>query len=61
MAEPTPTKRALTFKEAAELVPCDPRMIARAVQAGRLPTVQFGARRLIPRAALERYLDSGAA
>jgi excisionase family DNA binding protein len=54
-----PEARVLTFKEAAALVPCDPRTIAAAVRAGRIPTLQLGERKLIPRAAFERYLETG--
>jgi excisionase family DNA binding protein len=54
-----PQARAMTFKEAAALVPCDPRTIAAAVKAGRIPTIQLGERKLIPRVAFEKYLETG--
>lgn len=50
---------ALSYKEAAALVPCDPRIITKAVAAGQIPTIQLGARKLIPRLAFERYLSTG--
>lgn len=53
--------RTLSYKEAAALVPCDPRQIAKAVEAGQIPVVDFGGRKRIPRAAFERYLDTGTA
>ncbi|NQX35479.1 helix-turn-helix domain-containing protein [Herbiconiux sp. VKM Ac-2851] len=54
-----PQARALTYKEAAALVPCDYRTISAAVKAGRIPTIQLGARKLIPRVAFEKYLETG--
>jgi excisionase family DNA binding protein len=54
-----PEARGLTFKEAAALVPCDPRTISAAVRAGRIPTIQLGERKLIPRVAFEKYLEGG--
>ncbi|AZZ54287.1 DNA-binding protein [Rathayibacter festucae DSM 15932] len=45
---------ALTFKEAAALVQIDQRKISAAVKNGTIPSIQLGARRMIPRAALLR-------
>ncbi|NYE19467.1 helix-turn-helix domain-containing protein [Microbacterium immunditiarum] len=43
---------ALTYKEAAALIGVDSRRISEAVESGVIPSVQIGARRMIPRAAL---------
>lgn len=45
---------ALTMKEAAKLVGVDYRTIKQGIQAGTIPTVQLGARLMIPRAELLR-------
>ncbi|PPH95702.1 DNA-binding protein [Rathayibacter sp. AY1D1] len=45
---------ALTYRAAAKLVGAEPRRIAAAVEDGTIPSVQIGARRMIPRAALLR-------
>lgn len=42
----------LTYKQAAALTHVDPRRISAAVESGVIPSVQLGARRMIPRAAL---------
>lgn len=43
---------ALTYKQAAELVGVDIRRISAGVDAGTIPSVALGARKVIPRAAL---------
>ncbi|WP_258063966.1 MULTISPECIES: helix-turn-helix domain-containing protein [unclassified Rathayibacter] len=45
---------ALTFKDAAALVQIDVRKIKAGVESGTIPSIQLGARRMIPRAALLR-------
>ena len=50
----SPKSLALTMKEAAKLVGVDYRTIKQGIQAGTIPTVQLGARLMIPRAELLR-------
>ncbi|WP_439592042.1 helix-turn-helix domain-containing protein [Microbacterium sp.] len=50
----SPKSLALTMKEAAKLVGVDYRTIKQGIQAGTIPTVQLGARVMIPRAELLR-------
>ncbi|MEV8266238.1 helix-turn-helix domain-containing protein [Microbacterium sp. NPDC076911] len=45
---------ALTMKDAARLVGVDYRTIKQGIETGTIPTVQLGARRMIPRAELLR-------
>lgn len=50
----SPKSLALTMKEAAKLVGVDYRTIKQGIEAGTIPTVQLGARQMIPRAELLR-------
>ncbi|SBS70207.1 helix-turn-helix domain-containing protein [uncultured Microbacterium sp.] len=50
----SPKSLALTMKDAAALVGVDYRTIKQGIDTGTIPTVQLGARRLIPRAELLR-------
>lgn len=52
----SPKSLALTMKGAAKLVGVDYRTIKQGIQAGTIPTVQLGARLMIPRAELLRVL-----
>ena len=50
----SPKSLALTMKDAAKLVGVDYRTIKQGIETGTIPTVQLGARRMIPRADLLR-------
>ena len=50
----TANSLALTMKDAARLVGVDYRTIKRGIEAGTIPTVQLGLRKMIPRAGLLR-------
>lgn len=50
----SPKSLALTMKDAAKLVGVDYRTIKQGIDTGTIPSVQLGARRMIPRAELLR-------
>ena len=50
----------LTPAEVAEVLRCDRRRVYGLTRSGRLSRVKDGERLLIPRDALQRYLDEGA-
>lgn len=50
----SPKSLALTMKDAASLVGVDYRTIKQAIETGTIPTVQVGARLMVPRAELLR-------
>lgn len=53
-----PEKRTYSFAEAADVIGCSDRHVAKLVAAGHLPLVpHLGTRRLIPRVAVERFVD----
>lgn len=51
----------LTLKEAGEIAGLDPRTIKAGVVNGSIPSLHFGPRVLIPRAAFLRLLETGQA
>lgn len=55
MAE-TPERLCLTVAEVSKLLGISRGLAYEAVRAGKIPSVRFGKRLLIPRAALERKL-----
>lgn len=55
---PVHLKLAVSVPEAAALVSMSPSTIRRLVLQGVLPTVPHTSRTLIPRAALERFVDT---
>lgn len=50
------TARLLTYRQAAELLACSPKTIARRVRSGSLPVVVDGGMRRIPERELDRYV-----
>lgn len=53
-----PEKRTYSFAEAADVIGCSPKTVARLVNRGVLPVLpELGARRVIPRVAVEAFAD----
>lgn len=50
----------LTIAQAAEALQCSTRHVRRLIKAGRLPSVALGDRLVIPRRALEAWLEEAA-
>ena len=60
MSENAPPKLALTVEEAAEALTVSTRTVERLIAKGELPSRKIGARRVIPLAALNEYLNATA-
>jgi excisionase family DNA binding protein len=60
-AEPASTLETLTYSvpEAGRLMGISRNTAYEAARNGTLPTIRFGARYVVPRAALQRLLESG--
>ncbi len=59
MSEKLRERLLLTQAEAARVLGVNPKVIYAAVEAGQLPTVVLGKRRLIPLPALEELVNVG--
>ena len=50
------SKAVLSVNEAAEILECDPRTVSRALDAGTIPSIPVGRRRMIPTAPFLKLL-----
>lgn len=56
MSENTPPRLVLTVEETAEALTVSVRTVERLIASGKLPSRKIGWRRVVPIAALERFL-----
>jgi excisionase family DNA binding protein len=56
-----PERRAFSVSEAAEMLGLHRQTVAAAIRRGDLPAVRLGRKVLVPRAALDRFLDTDTA
>jgi len=55
-----PPKLALNVAEAGEVLGIDRRLVTRLIDAGELPCIRVGRRRLIPLEGIKQFLSAGA-
>jgi excisionase family DNA binding protein len=58
MPETRPTRQTLSVQEAAQYVGLGRTKFGELIRRGEIPSLKVGARRLIPIAALDRWLES---